>query len=110
MFGFNAMQKMTPDQAVAKMKEEKTTVLLDVRTAQEFRESNIPGSINIPLDQLTRIKTKVFGKDSPIMVYCLSGARARTAYHQLKDMGYENVYYLGGIHSWPYPLKRGKSA
>ena len=110
MFGFSSMEKMTPEQAMDIVKQDKTAVLLDVRTPQEYRQGNIPGSINIPLDELSRIKTKVFGKGSPILVYCLSGARARTAYHQLKSMGYENVYYLGGINRWPYPLKKSKSA
>ena len=37
------------------------------------------------------------GKDSPVYVYCLSGARSAQAAAMLRRIGYNNVKNIGGI-------------
>jgi len=71
--------------------------LLDVRTPGEFREGHIPGSINIPLQTIDKAITLIENKDSPIFVYCRSGARSAQACSALKHLGYNNTKDLGGI-------------
>ena len=44
-------------------------VLLDVRTPQEYREGHIPGSKNIPLQQLDKISSVADNKNIPLFVY-----------------------------------------
>ena len=41
-------------------------------------------------------------KDSTVLVYCRSGNRSKTASAALADLGYTNIYELGGINTWPY--------
>ena len=72
-------------------------VLLDVRTAEEYGEGHIPGSINIPFDELEKIKESVTDAFTPIYVYCETGEKSDEAALELKKMGYYSVTELGGI-------------
>lgn len=75
-------------------------ILLDVRTPQEYREGHIPGSKNVPLQQLDNIRSVVENKDTVLFVYCYSGARSRQATGMLRQMGYANVNNIGGIAAY----------
>lgn len=72
-------------------------VLLDVRTEAEYREGHIPGSQNVPLQQLEDFSSV---EDTPLYVYCRSGARSRQAATILRSMGYTNVNNIGGIAAY----------
>ena len=50
------------------------SVLIDVRTEDEFDSGHIPGSINIPLDSLESVYDEISDEETPIFVYCRSGA------------------------------------
>jgi hydroxyacylglutathione hydrolase len=77
------------------MMDEKTFMLLDVRTRREYRLQNIDGSINIPSPELrTRYKEVDTSKD--IVVICNSGHRSSTATSLLKQNGLKNVYNVSG--------------
>ena len=80
-------------------------ILLDVRTPQEYREGSIPGSQNLPLQNLNRVQVVVKDKATPVFVYCHSGARSRQAASILQRMGYLNVRDIGGIMSYSGPLQ-----
>jgi phage shock protein E len=73
--------------------------LLDVRSAAEFRERHVAGSINIPVEQLDRRGGELGPKDRPVVVYCHTGARAGVAAIKLRKAGYR-VYNLGSIARW----------
>ncbi len=75
-------------------------VLLDVRTPQEYREGHIPGSKNVPLQQLDKISSVADNKDAALFVYCYSGGRSRQAVSVLQHMGYTNVRNIGGIAAY----------
>ena len=84
-------------------------ILLDVRSPQEYAEIRIPGSVLVPVDKLNSKISKVIpNKNTEIIVYCRSGARAKIATKQLKSMGYENAKNLGGIINWSYETVSGK--
>ncbi len=76
------------------------SILLDVRTADEYRERHIPGSKNIPLQSIDKVSSIITRKDTPIFVYCYSGGRSRQAVGILAGMGYTNVKNLGGIAAY----------
>lgn len=75
-------------------------LLLDVRTAAEFRGGHIPGSINIPLQQIGRIEQIAPDKNTPLFTYCASGARAKNAAESLRLRGYQQVKAIGGINGY----------
>ena len=75
-------------------------VLLDVRTAEEYRDGHIEGSINLPLDRIMTIESTVKNKNTPLFVHCYSGSRSGQAVSYLKRMGYTNATNIGGISSY----------
>jgi phage shock protein E len=74
-------------------------LLVDVRTAEEFRSGHIPKAVNIALQNLPQ-QMATLPKDQPIVVYCRSGARSNSAAQMLAKAGFENVQDLGGIMQW----------
>ncbi len=88
------------DQGIKEYGETHGAVLLDVRTPQEYRQGHIPGSKNIPLQEISRVSGEIGGKDTPLFVYCQSGARSRQAVDTLRRMGYVRVKNIGGIAAY----------
>jgi len=57
----------------------------------------------LPLDDIPQQAESVLpDKDATIIIYCRSGRRSAIAAEELLNMGYKNVYDLGGILDWPY--------
>ena len=75
-------------------------IIVDVRSKEEYEEKHIPDAICIPLDTMDK-PILLQDKKQTILVYCLTGRRARKAARKLAKLGYENVYEFGGIAFWP---------
>ena len=76
------------------------SLLVDVRTADEYNLGSIPGAINIPVDEL-RNRLPELPTDRPIVVTCAIGLRGYLAYRILVQHGYKNVKNLsGGFKTW----------
>lgn len=88
------------NQGIQEYQNAEDAVLVDVRTPQEYRDLHIPGSHNVPLQQLDKIGNVTENKDTVLYVYCHSGARSRQATGILKHMGYTNVRNIGGISAY----------
>lgn len=71
------------------------SVLLDVRTLMENSMGSIPGSINIPVDDL-RKRINELPKDKTIYIYCAIGLRGYLAYRILTQNGFKNVKSISG--------------
>jgi rhodanese-related sulfurtransferase len=99
-------RKISAEEAKTLLEQNKNILLLDVRTPEEYRSVHIPGSTLLPLNDLQdNIQKYAPEKDRPILIYCLSGARADTACRILAGMGYTDVVSMGGIRSWKYKLE-----
>lgn len=81
-------------------------ILLDVRQPDEYEKGHIPGARSIPLQKLRDFSLEVTDKDTPIYVYCLSGARSARAVRALRGVGFTAVTDLGGINSYTGPLEK----
>lgn len=102
-------QSISPEEAYDRLKNEEGIFLLDVRTAEEWKEGHIPGSFNIPVDNVADgIAAQPVNHDDTIFIYCRSGNRSKTAANALIAAGYTNVYDLGGIGDWPYEVVVGE--
>jgi len=92
---------LPPAEAVRVMNQEGALVL-DVREDNELSGGRIGGARHIPLGVLKkRIKDIERYKESPVLVYCRSGARSAVAASQLVAAGFTDVTNLkGGIQAW----------
>ncbi|MDI9384634.1 MAG: rhodanese-like domain-containing protein [Verrucomicrobiota bacterium] len=72
--------------------------VIDVRSQGEFSTGHCAGATNIPLNAITeRIEREVADKETPILVYCLSGTRSGAAARLLRGQGYTQVHNLGSL-------------
>ncbi len=78
--------------------------IIDVREPDEYSQSHIENAYNVPYTSITDISKLNINLDSKIIVYCQSGNRSRMAANRLIEMGYTNVYDMGGIIYWNYEL------
>ena len=78
--------------------------IIDVREEDEYEEGHLINSYNIPLSRLEDINNENISKVAKIIIYCRSGNRSKTAQERLNNMGYINVYDMGGITNWPYDI------
>lgn len=100
--------QISAEDALEKMNGDEPFVLLDVRTVEEYAEVHIEGAILIPDYELAERADAELEKGTTILVYCRSGGRSAGAAQTLADMGYEHVYDMGGILSWPYEVVSSK--
>jgi len=63
------------------------TVLVDVRTPEEFGKERIPSAINIPTEQMAK-RFAELPKGKPVLFYCNTGARAEMAFDLVKGKEY----------------------
>ena len=103
---FDFLKQPDINKGVAAFHNTEGAILVDVRTPQEYREGHIPGSKNVPLQQLDKISAVTDNKDAPMFVYCYSGARSRQATAILQHMGYANVNNIGGIAAYQGKVER----
>ena len=101
---FDLFRQPDINQGVEEYRAVPQAVLLDVRTPEEYRGGHIPGSKNVPLHQIEKIESIAEKKETPLFVYCQSGARSRQAVSLLQRMGYVNVNTIGGMSAY-----RGKA-
>ena len=89
------------------VEESKNSVVIDVRTPEEFVEGYIENAINIDIYNSNNFLDEIqkFDKNSDVYIYCRSGARSYQACEILKQFGYKNVFNLvGGISEWNYKI------
>lgn len=97
---FDFLHSPKIDEGIKEYHNTDGAILLDVRTFQEYQEGHIPGSKNIPLQEIDQVSTAVPKKDIPIFVYCHSGARSFQAMQELQRMGYLHIKNIGGIAAY----------
>lgn len=67
----------------------------------EYELGHIEGTLHIPLEKISfEAEDIIEDKSQPIILYCRSGHRTKTARAILEDLGYEAVYDLGSINKW----------
>ena len=78
------------------------TLVLDVRTAQEFAAGHIEGAVNISHEQINDNLSKIIGyKDQTVVVHCRSGRRAISAEDDLRAAGFSDLRHLeGDMNGW----------
>ncbi|WP_341303079.1 rhodanese-like domain-containing protein [Pseudomonas sp. TMP25] len=72
------------------------SVVIDVRTAEEFAAGALPRAEQIDYGQIAnRISAIAPDKATPIVLYCRSGRRSSVAEESLRTLGYSNLINAG---------------
>lgn len=97
---------LSPEQFQSRMKEE-NSVLVDVRTPEEFQEGHIKGAVNIDYYDDFQIKISKLDKTKSYLLYCRSGSRSYSAVKLMKNIGFNSVSHLeDGILVWNQKLEK----
>lgn len=92
-----------------KMMDEEEVKVVDVRTKEEYESGHIPGAILIPNETISEnLPQELPDLKEKIVVYCRSGRRSDEAAKKLADLGYENIFDMGGLNDWPYEVVSGE--
>lgn len=80
--------------------------LLDVRQPAEYQDGHIPGAVLVPLPELAGRMREVPAA-LPVLVYCRSGNRSRSAASLLAEAGRTVFNLEGGMLAWKGLLASG---
>jgi rhodanese-related sulfurtransferase len=71
-------------------------LVIDVRSAAEFRSGHLPNAINLPLGEIeSSLSRRVQDKSQVLLLHCQSGMRSGVARKKLIALGYSNFFNLG---------------
>ena len=93
---FDLFRSSGIDEGLRQFENTSGAALLDVRTPQEYAQGHLPGSRNIPLDEIGQAAEAV----PDLFIYCHSGARSAQATAALRRMGFQHVTNIGGISAY----------
>lgn len=96
------METITTDELLDRLESGRNVQLVNVLDEDHFEEAHIPGSMNIPLDQLEDEADERLDRDQEVIVYCASeecGASDK-AWELLDDMGFDVKDYAQGTAGW----------
>ena len=82
--------------------DQKKTILIDVRTTEEYSLGSIERAKNIPVDEL-RNRLSEIPQDREIIIFCRIGLRAYIASRILRQKGYKKVKNLSGGYKTYFP-------
>ena len=79
---------------------DESTVIIDVRTADEFASGHLDGAINIDVQEAT-FDTLVseLDPDASYIVYCRSGNRSGAAIDRMTELGFTDLTNGGGVEN-----------
>lgn len=91
------------DEKLGRARATRGAMIVDVRSEAEYAGGRIPGAVNIPLNRVPALDAP---KDTPLFLYCRSGARSARACRALEKLGYTDVTNLGGILDHRGPVEQ----
>lgn len=81
-------------------------LIIDVRSAEDYAQKHIAGSVHLDVAEvLEQLPERFPDRTQPLVFYCQSGTRSQTALEMALALGYEEVYNLGRIDTWPYAFE-----
>lgn len=67
--------------------EKDNAIVVDVRTPEEFKSGHVPGSVNVPIDEIYEHVDSLKSENKPLVLCCASGMRSARATRILKGVG-----------------------
>ena len=91
-----ALSSVSPDE----LSEMTNPFILDVRTANEFKDGHLPGATQLHAGRVMG-HLNALPQDRPVVTHCQSGARSAVVASALRAAGFDNVVELeGSYQAW----------
>lgn len=101
------VQELTPEEAWELVLNDNRTMIIDVRTLDEYKSGHIDGSISIPLHDISNNPFSLCeNRDTPIILYCVRGYKSTVAASILIDAGFTSIYTIPGIEQYSYKMNQ----
>lgn len=115
-----SVKQIDPKQTYSVLQEDKNSVYIDVRTAEEFANGHVPGAVNIPAMLPDPVSRRMapnpgfldavqasYAKEKQIICGCQMGGRSQFAADQLVQAGFTDVSNMqGGFGGAKDPMGR----
>jgi len=93
--------EITPEELKARLDQQGTFTLLDVREPWEFATARIAGAKLMPMGEVPSRAHQELDPDDSIVVVCHHGVRSMNVTAWLRQQGFEKAQSLrGGIDAW----------
>lgn len=85
-----------------KLIKERKVAIVDVRTADEYKEGHIAGAKNIDFTENDfEKKVSELDKSKAYLLHCGSGRRSTASLEIFQKLGFQHIYHLdGGLKAW----------
>ena len=97
------MNRISAEELHAELQGKDRPVLINALSDDAYVAKRIPGSINVPTDDIELVEQIVPDKQQKIVVYCANADcdASPTAVNALLEMGYEHVWdFEEGLAGW----------
>lgn len=104
------IEKISVDELIKAINDNKNIVVIDVRSRQEYMEEHVPGAINMDSEELIKgskisfenylNKNNINLDGKYIVVYCDRGGRSIYFTKYLLECGYNAVSLTGGYRAY----------
>jgi rhodanese-related sulfurtransferase len=99
----DTLTTITADELKDAQQGDRPPVVINVLGRDAHEAKHVPGSINVPLDDIEQVASIVPDKDQPVVVYCANAdcTASPEAVKNLEEMGYTDVAdFEGGYAGW----------
>lgn len=103
------VKNLSPSEFLSGFQNDPDSIVLDVRTPEEYTEKRLRGAINIDIySQEFQAEIDRLDKSKSYYLYCRSGSRSFHAGLYMAQQGFTRLFNLDcGIIGWMYPVDRG---
>jgi rhodanese-related sulfurtransferase len=110
---FPGVEQISTDELKARL-DSPRPFLLDVRTAEEYAVSHLPGAIRVEPGGTLPEQLETLDRDALVVAYCSVGYRSSRLVELMEKEGFRNARNLeGSIFEWAnkgYPLERDEES
>ncbi|WP_022836377.1 rhodanese-like domain-containing protein [Salisaeta longa] len=99
----DTLATLTADSLKRELRSDRPPILINVLDAEAYQARRIPGSINVPTDNIAVVEEIVPDREAPVVVYCANAdcTASPEAARTLQEMGYRNVRdFEDGLQGW----------
>lgn len=98
----DSIDTLAPQAFIKQAKADTTSIILDVRTPEEYKEEHLAGAQQLDFlnSEAFDAGIKLLDKSHTYYVYCRSGKRSHNACIKMKKQGFKVFDMEGGILNW----------